>query len=83
MTRVAIDLPDELAAKARAEGLLRPRVVRAMIEERLRRQAGRRLLKMAGRLAAANPRKGFTSEQVRKDVQAEIAAVRAAKGRKS
>jgi len=82
MTRVAIEIPDKLAARARAEGLLRPRVVRAMIEERLRRQAGRRLLKMADHLAAANPSKGFTSEQVRKDVQAEIAAVRASKSRK-
>ena len=39
MTTIAISLPDDLAAEAREAGLLAPEALRALLEEKLRREA--------------------------------------------
>jgi post-segregation antitoxin (ccd killing protein) len=70
MTQVTIELPDQLAEQARKEGLLSPAAVQRLIEEAIRRRAGRRFLQTLDRLAAAEPR--LTPEEI----QAEIDAAR-------
>ncbi len=70
MTRLTIDLPDQLAEQANKEGLLAPSAVQRLIEEALRRRAGKRFLQTLDQLAAAEPR--LTPEEI----QAEIDAAR-------
>jgi len=53
MTTVQITLPDALALRARSEGLLSDSAIQRLLEEAMRRQAGRRLMQTAERLQAA------------------------------
>ena len=52
--QVTLNLPDEIAQRARDAGLLTVDAVQSLLEEALRRAAGRNLLSMAERLHAAN-----------------------------
>ena len=70
MTQVTIELPDQLAEQARKEGLLAPTAVQRLIEEAIRRRAGKRFLKTLDQLVAVEPR--LTPEEI----QAEIDAAR-------
>jgi post-segregation antitoxin (ccd killing protein) len=70
MTQVTIELPDQLAEQARKEGLLAPSAVQRLIEEAIRRRAGKRFLHTLDQLAAVEPR--LTPEEI----QAEIDAAR-------
>ena len=54
MTELVIHLPDELAQRARNSGLLSDDAIRVLLEDALRRQAGRRLPEVARDLHAAN-----------------------------
>lgn len=54
MTELVIHLPDELAQRARNSGLLSDDAIRVLLEDALRRQAGRRLLEVARSLHAAD-----------------------------
>ena len=72
MTTVAIDLPDDLAAKARQAGLLRPDALRKMLEFSLRRQAAKELSSIADKMAAAE-----IPPMSMEDIQAEIRTDRA------
>ena len=47
MTMIEITLPDELAQRARTAGLLSDGAIQTLLEEAIRRQAGRRLLDVA------------------------------------
>lgn len=53
MTTVEISLPDELAQRARREGLLSDTAIQQLLEEAIRRQAGRALLWAALDMRAA------------------------------
>ena len=53
MTIIKIELPDGLAKRASKAGLLSDAAIQQLLEEAMRRQAGRALLDMARRLQAA------------------------------
>ena len=67
-----ITLPDQVAQEARAAGLLTERGVERLIEEAVRREAGKRLLDAMRRLREANV-PPLTDEEI----AAEVAAARA------
>ena len=51
--QVTLNLPDELVLRAQDAGLLTVEAIQKLLEEAVRRQAGRKLLSMAERLHAA------------------------------
>ena len=51
--QVTLDLPDDVALRARDAGLLTVEAIRKLLEEAMRRAAGRKLLSMAESLHAA------------------------------
>jgi hypothetical protein len=51
--QITLDLPDEVALRAQDAGLLTVEAVQKLLEEAMRRAAGRKLLSMAERLHAA------------------------------
>ena len=53
MTEVMVKLPDELAQRAKSAGLLTDSAIQRLLEEAMRREAGRRLLQAAQQLHAA------------------------------
>ena len=53
MLEVKLDLPDRLARKARAAGLLTPKPLREMLEDAIRRRAAQALMAGATRGSAA------------------------------
>jgi hypothetical protein len=54
MITVQFNLPDALAQRARSEGFLSDAAIQRLLEEAMRRRAGRRLIQVAERLHAAN-----------------------------
>ncbi|HUL92136.1 MAG TPA: hypothetical protein VLV56_07285 [Burkholderiales bacterium] len=54
MTELVITLPDDLAERARKQGLLTDEAIRELLEQAVRRAAGRKLLEIAKRLQAAS-----------------------------
>ena len=72
MTRIQIDLPDELAQRAKREGLLSDSAIQRLLEEAMRREAGRKLLEIAQRVQAAG-----IPPMTMDEIQAEVDAVRA------
>lgn len=67
-----VQLPDELATRARNAGLLTEAAIRQLLEDALRRQAGRELRTITDRLHAAN-----IPPMSDEEIQAEVDAVRA------
>jgi post-segregation antitoxin (ccd killing protein) len=53
MTELVVKLPDELAQRAKSAGLLTDVAIQRLLEEAMRREAGRNLLAIAGRVHAA------------------------------
>jgi len=53
MTMIEIRLPDELAQRAKNAGLLSDAAIQELLEDAMRRQAGRRLLDVAEGIHAA------------------------------
>ena len=53
MTDLMVKLPDELARRAKSAGLLTDSAIQRLLEQAMRREAGRRLLQVAERLHAA------------------------------
>ncbi len=72
MTTVKIELPEELARKAREAGLLVPEAIESMLREQLRKQAGAALRDMWARM----PSEELTPE-IEKEIVEEVRAVRA------
>jgi post-segregation antitoxin (ccd killing protein) len=72
MTELVVKLPDELARRARSAGLLTDGAIQRLLEEAMRREAGRQLLQVAERLHAAGAPP--VSEE---EIVAEVKAVRA------
>lgn len=72
MTRVTVSLPDDLAERAQNAGLLSDRAIRQLLEDAMRREAGRKLLTIAEQLHAAN-----LPPMSDEEIVAEVKAVRA------
>jgi hypothetical protein len=72
MTEVTVTLPDDLASKAKAAGLLSSEGIERALREALRREAGRKLLEI-GREMQTSDIPPMTDEEI----QAEVDAVRA------
>lgn len=77
MTTVQFNLPDAVAQRARSQGLLTDEAIRELLEDAMRRQAGRRLMQLTERLHAANI-EAMTDEQIDAEVQAARAQRRGA-----
>lgn len=54
MAELVVKLPDELAQRARSAGLLTDSAIQRLLEEAMRREAGRRLMQVAEHIHAAN-----------------------------
>jgi len=72
MTTIAIELPDDLAQKATAAGLLAPEAIADLLREQLRRRAGERLSERWERLPAED-----LTPAIEQEIVAEVRAVRA------
>jgi hypothetical protein len=72
VTKIEIELPDDLAKRARRSGLFSNAAMRELLEEAIRRQAGRRLLDAAQRIEAAN-----IAPMSLEEIEAEVKALRA------
>ena len=72
MAELIVRLPDELAQRAKNAGLLSDRAIQRLIEDAIRREAGRKLLNLADQIHAAN-----IPPMRDNDVVAEVKAVRA------
>jgi len=79
---LTISLPDELASKARAAGLLSSASIEKLLREQLRKQAGLELRAMLGKLDAAGE-PPMTEEEVQAEIDAHRAERRAARGANS
>lgn len=69
---VTVKLPDEVAQRARQAGLLSDGAIQALLEDAMRRAAGRELLAMAEKIQAA----GIPPMSM-EEINAEVKAVRA------
>ena len=69
---LTLNLPDELASKAQAAGLLNAEAVERLLREQLRRQAGQQLRAMLDKADTSG-----TPPMTEDEVQAEIDAYRA------
>jgi hypothetical protein len=67
-----VQLPDELAARARNAGLLTDEAIGRLLEEALRRRSGQALRAVMDRLQATN-----IAPMTDEEIQAEVDAVRA------
>ena len=72
MTKLTVTLPDELARKAEAAGILNAEGIERAIRDALKREAGRKLVEVAKSMQAAD-----LPPMSEEEVQAEIDAVRA------
>jgi hypothetical protein len=72
MTNIEITLPDDLARRAREAGLLSDAAIGELLEEAMRRQAGKRLVEIAERLHQTE-----IPAMSMDEIDAEIRAVRA------
>ena len=72
MTTVQFNLPDAVAQRARNEGFLTDDAIQQLLEDAMRRKAGRRLMQAAERLHAAS-----IEPMSEEEINAEIRAVRA------
>ena len=72
MTELVVTLPDDLARRAMSAGLLSDGAIQCLLEEAMRRQAGRRMLEIAEQVQATGIPPMSDDEIV-----AEVKAVRA------
>ena len=72
MTELMVKLPDELAQRAKSAGLLTDSAIQRLLEEAMRREAGRRLLQVAERLHGAG-----VEPMSEDEIVAEVKAARA------
>ena len=69
MTTLTIELPDNLAKEAKDAGLLNSRAIERLIDEAVRREAGKKLLDAMQRLREANV-PPLTEEDIAEEVKA-------------
>lgn len=72
MMELTVTLPDDLAQRARSAGLLTDSAIQRLLEEAMRREAGRRLMEVAERLHAAG-----IPPMSEEEIDAEVRAARA------
>lgn len=72
MTTLKLNLPDELAQRAQSAGLLTDAAIQKLLEDAIRREAGRSLLNVAQQLHGAN-----IPPMSNEEIVAEVKAVRA------
>ena len=72
MTELMVKLPDDLAQRAKSAGLLTDSATQRLLEEAMRREAGRRLLQAAQQLHAAG-----VEPMSEEEIVAEVKAARA------
>ena len=72
MTELVVVLPDDLAQRARSAGLLTDGAIQRLLEDAMRREAGRRLLQVAERLHAVGV-PPMSEEEIVAEVKAERA----------
>lgn len=72
MTELVVTLPDDLAQRARSAGLLSDSAIQRLLEDAMRREAGRKLLAIAERIQAAG-----IPPMSDEEIVAEVKAVRA------
>jgi post-segregation antitoxin (ccd killing protein) len=72
MAELVVKLPDELAERARRAGLLSDGAIQNLLEDAMRRQAGRQLLNVTQRIQAAG-----IEPMSMEEIDAEVKAVRA------
>ena len=72
MAELVVKLPDELAQRARTAGLLSDSAIQRLLEDAMRREAGRKLLAVAQRVHAAG-----IAPMSDEEIVAEVKAVRA------
>jgi post-segregation antitoxin (ccd killing protein) len=72
MTELVVKLPDDLAQRAKSAGLLTDSAIQRLLEEAMRREAGRRLLQVAEQLHAAS-----VEPMSEEEIVAEVKAARA------
>ena len=72
MAELVVKLPDELAQRARTAGLLSDSAIQRLLEDAMRREAGRKLLAVAQRVQAAG-----IAPMSDEEIVAEVKAVRA------
>lgn len=72
MMTLKLNLPDELAQRAQSAGLLTDTSIQKLLEEAIRREAGRKLLDIAQQLHDAN-----IPPMSDEEIMAEVKAVRA------
>lgn len=72
MTELMVTLPDDLAQRAKNAGLLSDSAIQRLLEDAMRREAGRQLLSISERIQAAN-----ISPMSDEEIVAEVKAVRA------
>lgn len=72
---IKLNLPDQIALEAQRAGLLSGQAIERLIEEAVRREAGKKLLDAMQRLREANVLPPLTEEEI----DAEVKAVRAAR----
>lgn len=70
---VKLNLPDQIAQEAQRAGLLTGRAIERLIEEAVRREAGKKLLDAMQRLREANE-PPLTEEDIAEEVKAARAA---------
>ncbi len=79
MTELVVRLPDDLAQRAKNAGLLSDSAIQRLLEEAMRREAGRKLLAIAERVHAAGI-EPMSDEEIVAEVKAVRAERRAARG---
>jgi len=79
MTTLQITLPDALVQRARDAGLLSDSAMEQLLEEAMRRAAGRRLMATAARIQAAGI-EPMSEEEIVAEVKAARAELRARQG---
>ncbi|MFZ5844760.1 MAG: hypothetical protein ACOY3E_17890 [Pseudomonadota bacterium] len=72
MTKIQIEVPDNLAAAANRAGLLKPEAIERLLRDAVRRQAANELLAIADELTATD-----IPPMTLEEIQAEVDAVRA------
>ena len=76
MTNITVSLPDELAQQAQSAGLLRPDAIERLLREAMKKRQVEQLFTTMDKLAALQP--ALTEAEI----DAEIAAARAARARR-
>ena len=79
---LTLNLPDELASKAQAAGLLNAEAVERLLREQLRRQSGQELRAMLNKVDASGT-PPMTEDEVQVEIEAYRTERRAQRGRAS